>query len=210
MPLPRRTLRFFATTLAAAVTCLAAPGASCAGAEEALARRSPLGINLSKVRPYSTELPFVDVFRTSRRWNAKMRSSASATAAKPGLDLDEHGWVQSLAPGQRVESVLLTALAGRLPAGSYTLLHDGSGSIDIKGSDRGLENPIGSPCPPGHCCQISCCVEYKTRIDININFYVVGVNDSWGEWKHVLCGGGVVKKTKETLSSNFPGRTFNP
>ncbi len=144
MPLASSTRLIFLLVL---LISGAAAGEPNAKIDEASSRPSPLGINFHRIRPHSTELTFVDIFRTSRRWKAKSRSRSDTPprdrnpSQAPALDLDEHGWVRSLAPNQRVESGLLTTLNGRLPSGTYTLLHEGSGSIDISGARLEVTGP---------------------------------------------------------------------
>src|SRR5688572_1747555 len=68
---------------------------------------SPLGINLAAVADWSTELPFVDVFRTSREWISQSRTSGAWDTGEP-LDLDADGWVRSLRPDQFAMTLMCT------------------------------------------------------------------------------------------------------
>ncbi|MBW4696180.1 MAG: hypothetical protein KME27_31080 [Lyngbya sp. HA4199-MV5] len=98
--------------------------------------RSPLGINLAGVVSYSTELPFVDVFKTSHTWF----SNAEGAGWDQGgpLALTREGWVASLRPGQYATTGLLDN-GRRYPSGNYTLLYDGEGKLDITpNSGKGL------------------------------------------------------------------------
>ena len=53
-----------------------------------------LGINLAGPADWMTELPFVDVFRTSRPWISQKRGASWGQG--PELMLDEYGWVKRL------------------------------------------------------------------------------------------------------------------
>lgn len=86
-----------------------------------------LGINLAGLADWSTELPFVDVFRMSREW-VSQREGAS-WGQGPRLDLDGHGWVKRLAPGTWAESPMNTIEGDHYPSGVYTVLYEGSGEI---------------------------------------------------------------------------------
>ena len=88
-------------------------------------KRSAIGTNLNGVVDWSTEYPFIDVFKTSRSW-------FSAADGKWGddrkLDLDEDGWVKSLKPGQFARAIALWEI-DQFPAGRYIVLYDGEGEI---------------------------------------------------------------------------------
>ncbi len=85
--------------------------------------RSPLGMNLANIADWSASVTFVDVFRAARPF----------TETTPGLDVDEHGWVRRLEPGQTATTYLLWDIAGKFPHGRYKVLYDGKGRIDYGG-----------------------------------------------------------------------------
>ena len=87
-----------------------------------------LGINLSGPADWNTELPFVDVFRLSRRWVSQKKGAPFGKG--PELALDAHGWVKQLEPDCWAESMLCTIEGGHYPAGDYTLLYEGEGRLD--------------------------------------------------------------------------------
>lgn len=89
-----------------------------------------LGINLTGPSDWNTELPFVDVFRLSRKWAIHNADGSSTNA--PALDLDEHGWVKSLPDGCYVETPMMTFPNGHKPSGTYTVLYDGEGTIAFR------------------------------------------------------------------------------
>lgn len=96
--------------------------------------RSPLGTNVSLISDWSTELPFVDQFRTSRPW-------LSGPGAYGGLDqrpidVDARGWVRSLLPQQAAKTLLLWENP-HAPSGRYTVLYEGTGEIAYFGGVDG-------------------------------------------------------------------------
>ena len=114
---------------------------------------SPLGTNLAPVAYWSTEMPFLDHFKTASGWISQCGykgeggcSGEWSTGEESKLDLDENGWVRSL-PGDgapeeytRVTALLFAGMAGIIPAGRYYFLYDGEGtlrySLDAKKSEE--------------------------------------------------------------------------
>jgi hypothetical protein len=89
--------------------------------------RSRLGLNLSGPADWSTELPFVDVFRLSREWISQKKGAKWGEG--PKLDCDIHGWVKRLETDGWAETPVLTA--GHAPSGEYVCLYDGDGTIEF-------------------------------------------------------------------------------
>jgi PA14 domain len=87
-----------------------------------------IGMNLSGVNDWSTEWPFVDVFKTSRPWLSQKEGAGWGQGGD--LKLTPEGWVASLAPGQFAETIMMTGKT--FPAGQYTLLYDGEGKMDFR------------------------------------------------------------------------------
>ncbi|HEU4428829.1 MAG TPA: hypothetical protein VFT98_08745 [Myxococcota bacterium] len=85
-----------------------------------------LGINLFKVRPYGRELPFADLLQARGAW----RSGGSSAP----VSLDPEGWPLALAPGQWVETPLLTGFRGHLPKGELLATWEGSGRLEWVGA----------------------------------------------------------------------------
>jgi len=89
---------------------------------------SAVGINLSGISYYSTEIVFVDLFKHSQPW--KSQAPGKPYGQGGPLDLTDDGWVQSLAgDGQFADSIILSSIADRYPRGVYTCLYDGQGEI---------------------------------------------------------------------------------
>lgn len=87
--------------------------------------RSPLGTNLQGLADWTTEVPFTDLFKTSRKW---FSSNGKAWSDDQPLDLDERGWVRSLKPGQVARTLMLWDIR-TYRGGKYTVLYDGKGEI---------------------------------------------------------------------------------
>lgn len=88
--------------------------------------RTALGTNLAALTDWSTELPLVDAFKTSRAW---VSGSAGVWDDQRPLDLDAHGWVRSLAPGQVARTLLFWGSPPHYPAGRYEIRYDGEGTL---------------------------------------------------------------------------------
>ncbi|MFO0888793.1 MAG: hypothetical protein U0790_06555 [Isosphaeraceae bacterium] len=104
-------------------------------AAEGSAARPRLGINLVGPADWSSEQPFVDVFRLSREWISQREGAPWGQG--PKLDIDRHGWIRRLEPGCYAETPLCTLEPGRhYPGGLYTVLYDGQGTLDATGAAR--------------------------------------------------------------------------
>lgn len=122
--------RWAVAVLAATLWIPAAPAAAQTPA-------SPLGTNLSLLREWTGEWPFVDAFKHSRPWLAGERFGCWDCAGP--LDLDEQGWVRSLDTtrpngGQVANTLLFNDALGRYPSGRYIVLYSGSGTLEYGGS----------------------------------------------------------------------------
>ena len=111
--------------------CLAFLMVTCikyANAHEDRVPESRLGINLSGLAAWNSELPLVDVFRSAQRWASNYVGGAWNHG--PELELDENGWVTRIEPDCVVYAGVCLINDGRYPAGDYTILWDGSGELD--------------------------------------------------------------------------------
>jgi hypothetical protein len=91
--------------------------------------KSPLGINLGGITYYSSELVFVDIFKQSSPWISQAEGKGWGKGGP--LNLTSDGWIKSLRPGQRAES-LICIVKGHYPPGKYVCLYDGNGTIDFR------------------------------------------------------------------------------
>ena len=89
--------------------------------------KSPLGTNLSGIADFSTELPFVDAFKSSRGWVSGTKGGAWND--KRPLDLDKDGWVRSLKSDQVARTLMFTGMLGKFPGGKYVVLYKGNGTL---------------------------------------------------------------------------------
>lgn len=124
--------------LALLLLAACAAGDSIRADEPAAARRnadSPLGINLSGVVDWSSEMPFVDVFKHSRAWISQ--ADGKPWGQGPALAVDDDGWVSSLKPGQYATTLM--CVAGGHPAGRYVCLFDGEGELEFAGNARAVQ-----------------------------------------------------------------------
>ncbi len=100
-----------------------------------------LGINLAGPADWMTELPFVDVFRTSRAWISQR--AGAGWGKGPELEIDELGWVKKLEPGCYAETMLCTISGGHYPAGTYTVLYEGEGKLACGNNAKVKESAPG-------------------------------------------------------------------
>lgn len=97
---------------------------------EERARRLPsrgffrVGMNLAPVVDYGTNLPFVDVFKASRRWIER------------GSDIsyDAEGYPR-LRSGESVETLMVREIHAHYPAGQYVATYEGKGDVSMRRFD---------------------------------------------------------------------------
>ena len=106
----------------------------------------PLGTNLHRLADWSPQLPFLNAFKSARRWIPQNWIPARQgwykslqlnwnTGEFDLLDLDENGWVKSLPDSadnteyNSVGTVMFRDL-GDYPAGKYVVLYEGKGTIE--------------------------------------------------------------------------------
>ncbi|MEL6495304.1 MAG: cellulose-binding protein [Cyanobacteria bacterium J06623_7] len=92
-----------------------------------------VGTNLAPVNYYSSQFPFLNMFKSSNRWITQDRGVWN-TEEEELLDLDAHGWVKSL-PSDRstqryseVGTLLFREHIVHQP-GTYIVLYEGEGTI---------------------------------------------------------------------------------
>ncbi|MDM8543410.1 hypothetical protein QUF90_20240 [Desulfococcaceae bacterium HSG9] len=99
-----------------------------------------IGINLTSVSFWSTELVFVDIFKQSQPW--KSQEKGKAYEQGPPLALSDKHWVKRLLPGQMADSIMLR-VGGHYPSGRYVCLYDGRGELDFSLDARVIERSQG-------------------------------------------------------------------
>ena len=102
-----------------------------------------LGTNLNGISDWSTEMPFLDAFKSARKWITQCLPEEPDcrrpwnTHESAQLDLDEYGWVRSLpapedAPEYTRVGTLMFRDVGSYPGGKYVVLYDGEGTIEYE------------------------------------------------------------------------------
>ncbi len=104
---------------------------------------SSLGTNLSGIAPWSSQLPFVNHFKSAKTWitQCSKRDDPDCqgewdTEEENLLDLDQNGWVKSLPTPEdtpkytRVTATLFNGIANYYRGGQYIVLYDGEGQIE--------------------------------------------------------------------------------
>lgn len=102
-----------------------------------------VGTNLNGIADWSTELPFLDAFKSSRAWLPQCSPtdpdcSGGWSTDEPVQNLDEFGWVTALPkPADpekytRVSTLLFREIKGQYPGGRYVVLYEGEGTLEYQ------------------------------------------------------------------------------
>ncbi len=110
-----------------------------------------MGTNLAPVSDWSTQLPFIDFFKSSRPWfwegpnttitptTTTTTTTATGTTTTTITNLDSNGWLSSITPPPNITlttakatTVLFSNMIGQYPTGSYVVLYDGEGTINYR------------------------------------------------------------------------------
>ncbi len=92
-----------------------------------------LGTNLDFLVDWSTEMPFVDLMRTSRPWTS---GTIETPEGGPPLLLDAHGWPRTIAPGQVIRTLMAWDITTH-PSGRYVVLWEGEGELELSAGRLG-------------------------------------------------------------------------
>lgn len=110
-----------------------------------------LGVGLQGVSDWTTQQPFIDVFKTAREWEGHIPGQYGGIgfdALEAAGLLDENGWPRSLPDTVMVDghevglshigTVILTALPAEMTsmAGRYRLTYEGEGELRLNGADN--------------------------------------------------------------------------
>jgi hypothetical protein len=110
-----------------------------------------IGTNLTGIADWSPQLPFLDGFKSARRWIPQCVDSdpdcrGTWSTDEEVTDLDEWGWVKRLpAPEDapeytRVSTLLFREIQGQYPAGRYVALYEGEGTIEYRFDAQKVES----------------------------------------------------------------------
>lgn len=101
-----------------------------------------IAVGLNGVNDWSTQQPFLDVFKTAREWTGHLPGQYGgvtyAQLQARGL-LDAHGWPTDIPAGiSHIGTVILTDLPAAMTsaAGTYRLTYDGAGELRINGASN--------------------------------------------------------------------------
>ncbi|HEY3331928.1 MAG TPA: hypothetical protein VGK19_17990 [Capsulimonadaceae bacterium] len=156
---------------------------------ECLAQYS-LGTNLAPFVDYVSQIPEADAFKASRPW---ISGSQSAWDDGRKVDVDEHGWVRSLLPGQIARTLMFWGRAqdggvgSHYPVGSYNVYYTGSGTIQYGGSASLVSSS------PGH---------DVIRVDPNSGGIMLVIS--------AVTAGNPIKDIQVILPGCERGQLFNP
>ncbi len=89
-----------------------------------------LGINLAAIKNYTTELPFVDLFRMAGGWVSQRKKGKWGDG--PALEIDAHGWVKRIDPDCFAIAIVCGIKGNHYPSGDYTVLYDGEGELAFR------------------------------------------------------------------------------
>lgn len=96
-----------------------------------------MGVGLGGVSDWSTQVPFLDVFKTARPWTGHLEGRwGGATAQQIEAVSDANGYLTKLPPGvTHVSALFLTEMPAQMTsvAGTYRLTYDGQGEIRVSG-----------------------------------------------------------------------------
>jgi ferric-dicitrate binding protein FerR (iron transport regulator) len=149
---------------AAAGPELAAARAALSASAGALDRY--LGIDLGPLVGLSQELAFVDVLRQAQTFTTVRRlgegiQSVDLSMQAPLAD----GWPSRIEDGSLVRTAMCLGLAGRYPAGDYTLLFDGNADVGFAGDATVAERAPGRLRVSVHPSQPGGIIMNLTRLD---------------------------------------------
>jgi hypothetical protein len=108
-----------------------------------------IGTNLALISDWSTQLPFIDAFKSSRAWMPQIPEKFIwNTGEGDKIFVDENGWVKSLPTGDNqytaVGTLMYREMDGRYQGGQYIVLYEGEGTLEY-GYDAVKDEAASSP-----------------------------------------------------------------
>lgn len=104
---------------------------------------APLGTNLARIRDWNPSLIFTDAFRTARLWIPQAHPYDGTFDTGGTLHTDGDGNITHLDPGTAAAAIVMSDQGGVHPAGTYTLLYDGTGKIELRGEGKVIDDQPG-------------------------------------------------------------------
>lgn len=106
-------------------------------------KNSSMGMGLSSINDWSTQMPFIDLMKQSRVW----RDWRTKSQNRPPIHTDNNDWVTHLLPGQTAGTVFLVSPTNRDPLYStYIVNYEGEGEIEY----RWMTKLLKEQSKPGH------------------------------------------------------------
>lgn len=100
------------------------------------------GLNVAGIADWSTEIPFVDLFLSSRAWISQdFPATAWSTGTKQYLRPD--GYPANLTANQKLGTLMVRDLRGHYKAGVYTVLYDGDGVLSFSMDVQTVYRSVG-------------------------------------------------------------------
>jgi hypothetical protein len=130
--------------LAAAAALGAAPSWAQRGPRDVIKPRPRMGINLAGVNYWDTELPFVDLMRTSGEWSFWRRDTPGVQVKEVVPSVDARGWLRALPEG--LMAMVPLAAVSHLPDSKrapWVVRYDGRGDIELEGALRVVRSAPG-------------------------------------------------------------------
>lgn len=106
----------------------------------------PIGINISQVSDYSTELTFTDAFKQCRKWISSNAAGGGAWDTQIPVPLDSNGYPleipynDGINPPQLLKTLMLWDIGAAQPLGMYRLKVSGNGQVRLSNGASGTYN----------------------------------------------------------------------
>jgi hypothetical protein len=103
----------------------------------------PIGINISAVNDYSTELTFTDAFKQCRKWISSNAAGGGAWNTQINIPLNANGYPLEIPfndgtnPPQLVKTLMLWDIGAAVPKGLYRLIVNGNGQVRLSNGASG-------------------------------------------------------------------------
>jgi hypothetical protein len=102
-----------------------------------------IGINLGVLGAIYPEIPFVDVFKETQPWRIAKKYGTAGAISTGVSEIGDDGWVKSLASDERAVACAFQFKSEHYPAGVYTVLYRGVGTLDAAGATRVVSRSPG-------------------------------------------------------------------